>query len=125
VRGLALATAHNQRPFDFLDDPVDVLENVVVPEAKDQIAGRTKRVGSQPIRLNCLGMLAAVNFDDQLRLDRRKISYEGADRYLATKFDPLNLPVAQSRPQSPLCVGSSAAQAARKLDGLHPLTLCA
>ena len=108
-------------------DAFKIFENVIVPEAKDAIALAFKEFCSSLIT-DALGMLSAIRLDDQTRLLANKVSDEGPNWLLPSKFCSIELRVPEDRPQLALCIGQITAETLGFLErGLivtsHPLTL--
>ena len=53
----------------------------------------------------CLEMLAAIELDDQARLNAREVGEEPAHRMLATEFVAAELTIAQTQPNGALGIG--------------------
>jgi len=75
-----------------LQNTFDVFEHLVVPDPDDAIAKRlqfgvTLSVG------RTVGMLTAIDLDDELALTTKEIHKEPADRFLADEFEPAKSPV--------------------------------
>jgi hypothetical protein len=59
---------------------VDVVQNIVVPEAQDSVALRLQEASSSRIIFGRSRMLATINFNDEPFGKARKISEVWADR---------------------------------------------
>jgi hypothetical protein len=75
---------------------------------------RAPGVGSDALRAE---MLTAIEFDDQHRLDARKVGEIPAHRMLSPELVATDLPIAQGLPQRTLGVGRGLAQFARPMCG--------
>ncbi len=82
-----------------------VLHDLVVPETDDAVAERFERGGALLVVFHSIGMLAAVDLDDQLLLQAEEIDDVRADGLLAAEFVACELAVAQGVPEELLGVG--------------------
>lgn len=109
-RGRALLSArYFDCAHDFGDYAVGVAEHVVVPEADDTVAVGFDQFGAFDVG-GVLGMLAAVNFDDQFERAAGKVSDRQANRELPRKLHA-QLFAAQPRPQARFGLGRFSAKA--------------
>jgi len=93
------ASGFGQRILDAAYDRVDVVQDVVVPEAQDTIALRFQEFGSPVVLLGLCKMLAAVQFDNQLCLRRAEVDNISADGVLSAELDAIESLEAQVGPQ--------------------------
>ena len=96
-----------QRLDDHRQHAVHVAQHVVVPEADYPVAAGFEPVGAQR---TVLGMLPAIDLDDQLRLRTEEVDDIGTDRLLATEPGSVDLLAAQMGPQSPFGIGGVGAE---------------
>jgi hypothetical protein len=101
-----------QCPCDPLQDAVDVLQDLVIPEPQDLIA-----VSAQPLIPNgvalALRMLSAINFYDQALFAADKINNVGSDRLLPDEFHSIEGSRTKARPKPLFGNGRVAAKASR------------
>ena len=84
--------------------PFGVGENVVVPEPKNTPAPAFEPRSSFRV-VHAIGMLPAIGFDHQSMLDAGKVDNEGTKWVLTTKFEALQSPIAQCRPEPTFGIG--------------------
>jgi len=84
----------------------------VIPELVQ--FGRAPGVSSHALRAE---MLAAIELDDQHRLDAGKVGEVPAHRMLSSELVATDLPITQGLPQCALGVGRRLAQLARPVGG--------
>jgi hypothetical protein len=65
----------------------DIAQNVVVPESNDVISRFLQSLGSDGVFRTVLGMLSAVDLDDQFQIERDEINNVAGDRLLPFEFD--------------------------------------
>ena len=100
-----------RRLGDCLEDAVQVLDHVVVPEPHDPVAVARQRLGPPGVPLRVRRVLAAVEFDCQLAGGDGEVDDEAADRVLPA--DPeRQRGLAQRPPELPLHVGRIGAEPA-------------
>jgi hypothetical protein len=78
--------ARGKRPDDLFDDALDVSQNLVVPEAHNDIAGGLDHLRAHAVPFNVYGVLTAINLDDEFRFNASEISNEAVDRHLTPKL---------------------------------------
>ena len=93
-----------------LDDSLQVLENFVVPEPHDCIAAGFQESCTQGVPLGLLGVLSAIQLDNQFAPLAGEIHYKGSDRDLTAEMGGFELLPAQPRPQFLLGFGGVLAQ---------------
>ena len=76
----------------------DIAQNVVVPESNDVISRFLQSPGSDGVFRTVLGMLSAVDLDDQFQIERDEINNVAGDRLLPFEFNALESPIAQFAP---------------------------
>jgi hypothetical protein len=92
---------------DQFEDAVCVKESVGVPEAKNLIAVFGENRGSTRVVLDCVvfGMLAAIEFNNEIGFATGEVSDEGADWLLADKPEAEESAIAQAGPELAFGVG--------------------
>jgi hypothetical protein len=121
---VACARPCRKRLDDPLDDAVDILQDLIVPETEHNLACRLQDGRSLQVTGDVDVMLTAINLNDELRLDAGEVGNESIDRHLPAKL-ATKLLRAQSRPQFSFCIGRLAAKPPSEMDRLQPLTLLA
>ena len=99
----------NKRCHDCLDDRFSFLKNLIIPKPQNSKARRCKELGSLLIFSNCIRMLPAIQFNDQLLLQTDEIEHEIVERVLAAKFDT-ELLAAQMLPKQAFGIGGVVAE---------------
>jgi len=89
---------------DHLQHTLGAGQNIVVPEPDDSPAVIFEPSRSPRI-VSAVGMLAAVEFNDQTPLDADKIGEKDTNRMLATEFVAAQLPIAHQPPKAVLGIG--------------------
>ena len=97
-----------------LKNTVDIAQDVVIPEANDMVSAFFQDPGPSRI-LGTLCVLAAIDFDNELEVQRDKIDDVTGDRLLPFELDAFEPPIAQLAPHHLLGFGHPASQCARKL----------
>jgi hypothetical protein len=83
--------------LEHLQHAFEVFEYLVVPDPDDLVPERSQNC--VPLGICCaVGMLAAVDLDDQMPLAADKVGVVGSYRLLAYEFDAAELAVAQLSP---------------------------
>jgi hypothetical protein len=83
---------------------IDVLSNVVVPEAKYKVTHRLQDLCSLLVVLRASSMLSAVEFDNEMGISAEEIDDETIDRELPSEFPATEAAIAQPKPQNPFGV---------------------
>ena len=91
-----------KRGHDRFKDAIKVFEYVAVPEANDPIAACLQPFGPLAIFDDLLGVLSAIDFNDELGLGAEEVDHEGADGLLASEAEAVELTLAQMSPQNAL-----------------------
>lgn len=94
-----------ERLRDGLENRVEFLEDLVVPEPQDLEAVLFEPAAPALVVGLLLGVLATVELDDQLLLQAGEVDEEGAEHLLAPELVSENLSAAQPRPQQLFCGG--------------------
>jgi len=103
------------RTEEFLDlgqDFVAVLQHLVIPKSQDTVAVRFEKRATNLIFGGLVGMLAAIDFDDQLSLNRAEIDEVRTDGMLAAEFHVAHAFGSQMTPENLLRSSLLAAQSA-------------
>jgi hypothetical protein len=91
--------------MDRLHHSIELLQDVVVPEKKNGKSSAVEKLGSSDILVGRLGMLTAVEFDDQAMLHATEVGDERRDWVLTSKLRASALPSTQPLPEQTLGVG--------------------
>ena len=89
-----------------------VFEDIVVPEADDFVALGVEPGGAAGVVGNLVGVLAAVDFDDQAAFVAEEVDDVGADGGLPADLVAVELPGAKDGPEGALGGGGVAAESA-------------
>src|SRR6187402_3187321 len=121
LKGEGLRARVEQGGAGLLQNALEVVNYVIVPEAHDNEAMRLDDVATFGVRL-AFRMLAPVQFDRQARSPARKISHIRSDRKLTDELGTFDLPIAQVLPQHRFHVRRSSPQFTRNRceSLLHP-----
>ncbi|BAM89343.1 hypothetical protein S58_33470 [Bradyrhizobium oligotrophicum S58] len=93
----------------------DISKHIVVPEAKNAIAGSLDLPGAGSVLLLLPIMLAAVDFDHELRFAADEIDDEGSDLRLPAEVRTGELDVvAEALPKDPFSFGRFGAHSLRE-----------
>jgi hypothetical protein len=87
-----------QRIQNHLDHTLDILEYFVVPEPQYHESRLLQPLCPRQIVSRLIGVLAAVEFDDQLPFQAGEIEYEAAERMLPFELAALQLTIPQMPP---------------------------
>lgn len=87
----------SQRFQNHFDNPFGIGEHVIVPEANDAPTLSFEKGCSALIR-NVLGVLAAIDLNDEVMLGASEIGDESADRVLTAESESGQSAIAQRRP---------------------------
>jgi hypothetical protein len=91
--------------MDRFEHAVEILDDIVVPEAQDAESRLLQQARATPIFLGSRRVLATVQLDDELLLMANEIGCEAEDRFLSTELRVVELAIAQAAPQQFLNVG--------------------
>ena len=87
--------------FEFgkerLENPVQILNDIVVPDADHAITAGAEIAVALPVFLTS-GVLAAVEFDNQAPLATNEVDVVAIDGLLADEFEAVELPAAKACP---------------------------
>jgi hypothetical protein len=72
---------------DYGENSIEVPKHFVVPEAKDAISPAFQESGALGVIVDPVAMLAAVDFDEKLRIVTGDVGIIRADRYLIAEMD--------------------------------------
>jgi hypothetical protein len=84
-----------------LENPVQILDDVAVPDADDAITESAKPAVTLSV-FEAFRVLAAVELDYQAPLTTNKVDVAAIDRLVADEFEAAELPSANARPQQPV-----------------------
>ena len=107
------------RGNDTFQYTVDIAKNVIVPEAKDEVALRFENRRPLRILLRPRAVLPAIQFDNQTRGFTAKINNVRCNRHLPPEFQSIQATVAQAEPQRALGIGLIPPQSSRYGDTRH------
>ena len=118
-------------PADGINNAVDVLDDLIVPEAYHAKAVMLDHLGARLVSSDALisAMLPAIKFDDEFEAAGTEVSDIVGDWFLPDKFCVLDLPAPQPRPEFALdyrLILAQASGSARQSPLRHrqsPLTL--
>src|SRR6185312_6978178 len=105
----------HQRAANGFQNTVDILDDVVVPEAQHAKACLLEKLGAPRVLLRSRRMLAAIQFNNEPLLVTDKVGGKSEDRLLAAELRFLELAVAQPAPEQLLHIGGIAPQPPRAL----------
>ena len=112
-----LCRGSGEKLIDFTKHLISVRKHLIVPESKHSIAARIQERRPKCIFARLIGVLAAIEFDNQAPFDRTEVGEVGTDRMLTPEFDLSHPAAAQVAPEDSLGVGLFAAQTAGVLLG--------
>jgi hypothetical protein len=104
-----------QKLVDCAQNLLNILKHLVIPETKDPVASRIKKLGPDLVFSRALGVLRAVEFDDHPSFRRTEIGEVRPDGMLTSEFDVMHSATPQMAPKYPLRVCLFAPQAPRVL----------
>ena len=93
-----------ERLEDRLDDIVEPLHHVDVPEAQNSIAGRSQEIIAPLVIAHVLSVLTSVELNDESAIERGKIADVEADLMLAAELEAGELSPPESAPEKALGV---------------------
>src|SRR5229473_5472426 len=89
-------------PFDCGPDTLGILDHFICPEAQHPPSLSFQRLGPTGIGFDLMGMVLAVDCDDELSRNTREVGKVRPDRMLAPEFDAAQSTITQQRPADPL-----------------------
>jgi hypothetical protein len=89
---------------DRLNDIIESLDNVYVPEAQHSIAGRSQEIIAPLVVGRALSVLAPVELNDESVIERGEITDVEANLMLATEFEAGELSSSKAAPEKALSV---------------------
>ncbi len=94
----------------------------MIPKPENSPSVAFQIVGAPIIRFGVCGMLAAIEFDDELLLCACEVGNKRPDGFLASELAAPQLSVAQMAPEASFCVGHVFAQNAGEMfhAAFHP-----
>ena len=90
--------------YDDLQDTVEVSQNISVPEPAHAIAVLSEDRRSPCILEYSFRMLATIQLNDKICVAAGEVGNERSDRMLPNELEPLQLPIAEARPEFALRV---------------------
>ena len=99
LRGEGWVRGRAKRRVNLSQHAVSVGKNIIVPKANDTIALTLKPRRSLRVA-KTIGMLPAIEFDNQTPFGAEKISDIQTDRHLPSKFETKKRTIAEIRPQT-------------------------
>ena len=94
---------------DHFQNAIPIAQDIRTPETENAVAFRLEPSITLDITF-ALGMLSAIDFDDQTSVMTNEIDNEASDRSLASKSQSVQPMSAQRRPKTLLSVGHFAPQ---------------
>ncbi len=104
MRGCTLRYSDN-----LSQDPFDILQHFVIPEPQNLNSGPLQDCGPIHIPFRLAGVLAAVEFHNQVRGFAEEIRVEAKERNLAAELQAFELAISQVPPELTLSVSARAA----------------
>jgi hypothetical protein len=99
--------------FEFrqepLENPVQIFDDIVVPDADHAITEGAKRAVAMPV-FGAFRVLAAVELDNQSPLTTNEVDVVAIDRLLASEFEAAESAAANAYPQRQFCLRERAPQ---------------
>jgi hypothetical protein len=111
LRGLTASSAHSlvsrcaEKLVDCVKYFVHIGKHLIVPESKHSIVARLQKRSANFILLRKLGVLGAIEFDDEASFDRAEVSEVRTNRMLRPEFCVTHPTAAQMPPQQSFSVG--------------------
>jgi hypothetical protein len=93
-----------ERLEDRLDDVIEPLNHVDVPEAQDAIAGRSQEIIASLVVAHVLSVLTSVEFNDESAIERGEVADVEANLMLAAEFEAGELSSPEAAPEKALGV---------------------
>jgi hypothetical protein len=88
-----------QSVSDCLQNPIDILDHIIVPEAQNSIVMIAKPLVANGVA-SAFGVLTTVNFNDQALLPANQVYDVGTNRLLANEFHSAERARADTVPDS-------------------------
>jgi hypothetical protein len=88
-----------------LNDILNMSAHVAVPEAQHTKAGGPQEIVTAFVVRQLLGMLAAIQFDDDSAVERNEVADVEPDLVLATELESAHLASSQAAPEKAFGVG--------------------
>jgi hypothetical protein len=108
--------------FQKFKDAIEAIQNLVVPDPNDPVSQRAQKGIPFAIR-RIVGVLSAINLDDEAPIATNEIGVIWADRLLSHEFAAAELSISKPPPQQQLGAGSASPKRAgtrRFLDTRSP-----
>jgi len=87
-----------ERISDPLNNLVDLSDNLVIPKPQYLVSRTTQKLTSTFVPIRLIGVLRAINLDDQLRFEANEVREKAPYGKLPSELKSLHLVAAQSRP---------------------------
>ena len=97
-------------------NPVDILQDIVIPEAQHEIADRFEIPGPKRIFRLLFSMLPTIKLDDKFCIRTTEIDNESIQRHLTTELPSAKPSVPQTKPKNAFGIGLMPSQATRGSD---------
>jgi hypothetical protein len=94
-----------EKLVDCVEYFVHIYKHLIVPESKHSIVARLQKRSTNFIFLRKLGVLGAIEFNDEASFDRAEVSEVRTDRVLTPEFCVTHSTAAQMSPQQSFSVG--------------------
>ena len=103
--------------LECLENPVQIFDDIVVPDADHAIPAGAEVAVALPV-VRAIRMLAAVEFDNQPPLAANEVDVVAIDGLLADEFETTKPAAAKPCPQHEFCWRGRAPQRSRTLSAL-------
>ena len=107
---------------DALQHSIDIRQNLIIPKSKDQKTGIIQNSGPTRFTLDVLGVLTAVNLNNQLRFLTEKIRDKSSDRDLSAKLQAAKTPATNMEPKFQFGIRLVAPKLSRSQHSAHQPT---
>jgi len=102
-----------EKLVDCAQNFLNIREHPVVPESKHAVAPRIEKRGADFIFARPLGMLGAIEFDNEASFGRAEVSEVWPNRELTSKLGVAHLSASQMAPENSFRIGLFVPQAPR------------
>jgi len=100
---------HFQAAENLFQHRLDIIQDFVIPKPQDAVAQSFQMLGSGRVLFFLIGMLPAVGFYDELRLETGEVNDVRFDRQLASELEASQSAISQATPQQSFGVRCAAA----------------
>jgi len=83
---------------NLLQHSLCIGQHFVIPEPQNSIASLGEKVSPPLIRLNLIGMMSAIQLNDQLRIRAKEVHDVAPNGLLPTKFNAIHLSAPKMQP---------------------------